>query len=140
MPEGFAEYLLSFRPSQQKGHGLLAAPFVCALRKKPFLQVLLVALDHLLNHLAADRAGLAGGQIAVVALLKVDADLPWCVFTTKTQFYFEVNTHQGGLMFFDLLKICYPCYIPYRVFCDFSNKAVKDTNTLPVGSSRPSNR
>ena len=78
MPEGFAEYLLSFRPSQQKGHGLLAAPFVCALRKKPFLQVLLVALDHLLNHLAADRAGLAGGQIAIVALLEVDADLPWC--------------------------------------------------------------
>lgn len=93
-----------------------------------------------LDHLAADRAGLAGGQIAVVALLEVDANLPWCVFTTKTQFYFEVNTHQGGLMFFDLLKICYPCYIPYRVFCDFSNKAVKDTNTLPVGSSRPSNR
>ena len=108
--------------------------------KEPFLQVLLVALDHLFDHLAADRAGLAGGQIAVVALLEVDADLPWCVFTTKTQFYFEVNTHQGGLMFFDLLKICYPCYIPYRVFCDFSNKAVKDTNTLPVGSSRPSNR
>lgn len=108
--------------------------------KEPFLQVLLVALDHLLNHLAADRAGLAGGQIAVVALLEVDADLPWCVFTTKNQFYFEVNTHQGGLMSFDLLKICYPCYIPHRVFCDFSNKAVKDTNTLPVGSSRPSNR
>ena len=107
--------------------------------KEPFLQVLLVALDHLFNHLAADGTGLAGGQIAVVALLEVDADLPWCVFTTKTQFYFEVNTHQGGLMFFGLLKICYPCYIPYRVFCDFSNKAVKDTNTLPVGSSRPSN-
>jgi len=28
VPEGFAEYLLSFRPSQQKGHGLLAAPFL----------------------------------------------------------------------------------------------------------------
>ena len=95
---------------------------------------------HLLDHLAADGTGLAAGQVAVVALLEVDANLPWCVFTTKTQFYFEVNTHQGGLMFFDLLKICYPCYIPYRVFCDFSNKAVKDTNTLPVGSSRPSNR
>lgn len=27
------------------------------------------------DHLAADRAGLAGGQIAVVALLEVDADL-----------------------------------------------------------------
>lgn len=46
--------------------------------KEPFLQVLLVALDHLFNHLAADRASLAGGQIAVVALLEVDADLPWC--------------------------------------------------------------
>ena len=95
---------------------------------------------HLLDHLAADGAGLAGGQVAVVAVLEIDAHFPWCVFTTKTQFYFEVNTHQGGLMFFDLLKICYPCYIPYRVFCDFSNKAVKDTNTLPVGSSRPNNR
>ena len=30
---------------------------------------------HFLNHLAADRAGLAGGQIAVVALLEVDANL-----------------------------------------------------------------
>ena len=78
MPEGFAEYLLSFRPSQQKGHGLLAAPFVCDLRKSLFLQVLLVALDHLLDHLAADGTGLAGGQVAVVALLEVDADLPWC--------------------------------------------------------------
>ena len=95
---------------------------------------------YVLDHLTADGAGFAGGQVAVVAVLEVDADFPWCVFTTKTQFYFEVNTHQGGLMFFDLLKICYPCYIPYRVFCDFSNKAVKDTNTLPVGSSRPSNR
>ena len=104
------------------------------------LQILLVGLDHLLDHLAAHGAGLAAGQVSVVALLQIDTHLPWCVFTTKTRFYFEVNTHQGDLMFFDLLKICYPCYIPYRVFCDFSNKAVKDTNTLPVGSARPSNR
>ena len=110
------------------------------IQGRRLLHTVLVGLDHLLDHLAADAAGLAGGQVAVIALLQVDADLPWCVFTTKNQFYFEVNTHQGGLMFFDLLKICYPCYIPYRVFCDFSNKAVKDTNTLPVGSSRPSNR
>lgn len=95
---------------------------------------------HLLYHLTAYGAGLTAGQIAVIALLEVYADLPWCVFTIKTQFYFEVNARQDGLMFFDLLKICYPCYIPHRVFCDFSNKAVKDTNTLPVGSARPSNR
>ena len=31
---------------------------------------------HLLDHLAADRAGLAGGQVAVVAVLEVDANLP----------------------------------------------------------------
>lgn len=97
MPEGFAEYLLSFRPSQQKGHGLLAAPFVCALRKKPFLQVLLVALDHLLNHLAADGAGLAGGQIAVVALLEVDADLPWCTPSIlKSPFAHVFALQKGG--------------------------------------------
>ena len=40
------------------------------------LQVLLVGLDHLLDHLAADRAGLAAGQVTVVAFLQVDANLP----------------------------------------------------------------
>ena len=40
------------------------------------LQALFVGLDHLLDHLAADRAGLAAGQVAVVALLEVDTDLP----------------------------------------------------------------
>ena len=38
-------------------------------------QILLVGFDHLLDHLAADRARLAGGQVAVVALLQVDANL-----------------------------------------------------------------
>ncbi len=32
--------------------------------------------SNFLDHLAADRAGLAAGQVAVVALLEVDADLP----------------------------------------------------------------
>ena len=45
------------------------------------LQALFVGLDHLLDHLAADRAGLAAGQVAVVALLEVDTDLPWCSFS-----------------------------------------------------------
>ena len=36
---------------------------------------------HLLDHLAADAAGLTGGQVAVVALLQVDANLPWCSFS-----------------------------------------------------------
>ena len=37
------------------------------------LQVLFVLLDHLADHLAADAAGLLGGQVAVVAFLQVDA-------------------------------------------------------------------
>ena len=40
------------------------------------LHAVLVGLDHLLDHLAADGAGLAGGQVAVIALLQVDADFP----------------------------------------------------------------
>ena len=39
------------------------------------LQALLVGLDHLLDHLAADGAGFTGGQVAVVAVLQVDANL-----------------------------------------------------------------
>ena len=39
------------------------------------LHGVLVGLDHLLDHLAADGAGFTGGQVAVVALLQVDADL-----------------------------------------------------------------
>ena len=33
---------------------------------------------HFLDHLAADGAGLAGGQVAVVAVGQIDAHLPWC--------------------------------------------------------------
>ena len=97
MPKGFAENLLSFRPSQQKGRGLLAAPFCLRFAKEPFLQVLLVALDHLFDHLAADGAGLAGGQIAVVALLEIDADFPWCTPNIlKSPFAHVFALRKGG--------------------------------------------
>ena len=49
------------------------------------------------DHLAAHGTGLAAGQVAVVALLQIDAHLLWCVFTTKIVFFFEVYTHQGML-------------------------------------------
>ena len=32
------------------------------------------------DHLAADGAGFAGGQVTVVAVGQVDTDLPWCPF------------------------------------------------------------
>ena len=38
---------------------------------------------NVLDHLAADRTGFAGGQVAVVALLQIDADFLRCVFTSK---------------------------------------------------------
>ena len=52
---------------------------------------------HLLNHLAADGTGLAGGQIAVVALLEVDADLPWCTPSIlKSPFAHVLALQKGG--------------------------------------------
>ena len=51
-----------------------ALSFYCAVYC--LLQAVLIGLDHLLDHLAADGAGLTGGQVAVVTLLQVDADLP----------------------------------------------------------------
>ena len=38
------------------------------------LQTLLVSLDHFLDHLAADGAGLAGGQVTVVAVSQIYAN------------------------------------------------------------------
>ena len=35
---------------------------------------------HLLDHLAADGAGFAGGQVTVVTVGQVHANLPWCPF------------------------------------------------------------
>jgi len=60
---------------KQKGAACWPRPFYAG---KKSLQVLLVALNHLLDHLAADGTGLARGEIAVIALLEVDANLPWC--------------------------------------------------------------
>ena len=47
---------------------------------------------HVLDHLAADGAGFAGGQVAVIAVLQVDADLPWCSFSS----YFLPGSGLGG--------------------------------------------
>ena len=35
---------------------------------------------HVLDHLAADGAGLTGGQVTVVTVGQVYANLPWCLF------------------------------------------------------------
>ena len=43
---------------------------------------------HVLDHLAAHGASLTAGQVAVIALLQVDADLPWCTYPNlKDRFY-----------------------------------------------------
>ena len=50
-----------------------------------------VSLDHLLDHLTADRACFAGGQVTVVALLQVDADLiASCASGTTNLLLFEL--------------------------------------------------
>ena len=35
---------------------------------------------HVLDHLATDGAGFPGGQVAVIAVGQVNADLPWCTY------------------------------------------------------------
>jgi len=35
---------------------------------------------YVLDHLAADRAGLTGGQMTVITVGQVDAHFPWCPF------------------------------------------------------------
>ena len=47
------------------------------------LHAVFIGGDHLFDHLSTIRTGLTGGQVAVVALLQIDAHLLWCVFTTK---------------------------------------------------------
>ena len=42
---------------------------------------------HLLDHLAADGACFAGGQVAVVAVGQVDAHFPWCPFYLLNSLY-----------------------------------------------------
>ena len=82
---GFFRNYLPFRRQRQSYFFDSLAQKRTALKPSAFvriwLQVLLVGLDHLLDHLAADGAGFAGGQVAVVAVLEVDADFPRRSFT-----------------------------------------------------------
>ena len=45
------------------------------LRRIAFLHAVLVCLDHLFDHLAADGTGLTAGEFAVAAVLEVHTDL-----------------------------------------------------------------
>ena len=74
----------------------MAAPSFAICEAYLCLQVLLVALDHLLDHLAADGTGLTGGEIAVVALLEVNANLPWCTpVILKCPFTHDLRYDEG---------------------------------------------
>ena len=67
------------------------------LSDRKLFHALLVSFDHLLDHLSADGTGLAGGQIAVVALLEVDANLPWCTpVILKCPFTHALRYDEGG--------------------------------------------
>ena len=75
---GFFRNDLPFRRQRQSYFFDSLAQKRTALKPSAFvriwLQVLLVGLDHLLDHLAAHAAGLTRGQVAVVAVLQVDAN------------------------------------------------------------------
>ena len=71
-PEGTG-FLLHDSPPRGRGRPLCPETQITV---RVLLHVVLVRLDHLLDHLAAHRTGLLAGQVAVVALLQVDAHLP----------------------------------------------------------------
>ena len=52
------------------------------------LHVALVGLDHFLDHLAANAAGLTRGQVAVVAFL--EAYLPWCSGSILKPYFYHI--------------------------------------------------
>lgn len=57
----------------------------------------LSVFDQALDHVAADVARLTAGQIAVVALLEVDANLPWCTpVILKCPFTHALRYDEGG--------------------------------------------
>ena len=43
--------------------------------ERDLLHTVFVSLDHLFDHVAADRASLLGSDVAVVTIVQVDADL-----------------------------------------------------------------
>ena len=60
---------------------MILCPFFRRKEKRLALvcHILLVGFDHLLHHLTAYGAGLTAGQIAVISLLEVYADLGSCL-------------------------------------------------------------
>ena len=77
-----------------------------------------VRFDHLLDHLATDRTGLSGGQVAIVALLQVNANL---VGSFHFEFLhsgfrlgnndFVVAGHSVTLLWFSISNFCCVCAI-----------------------------
>ena len=61
------------------------------MKRNELLHAVLVGLNHFLDHLSADGACLSGAEVAVVALLEVDAYLPWRSITSKTKRFLTVN-------------------------------------------------
>ena len=81
------------------------------------LQALLVGLDHLLDHLAAHGAGLTGGQVAVVALLQVDAHL-------LGSLHFELVHCFTSLGNIDLIAVLYSGFSPFSLLFGFVSAVI----------------
>lgn len=87
--EWFSFYVLQLgssctnRPDKTEHHPIGWCSAFPVRRVLLLCEVLLVRFDHLLHHLAAYGTGLTAGEIAVIALLEVYADLLWRFFTLK---------------------------------------------------------
>ena len=77
-----------------------------------------------LDHLAADGTGLLAGQIAVVAVLQVNADLPWCSFSILKRTFprWKEGLTPGGFR-----------EMANRFCVQFTDEFVMDSNALCKG-------
>ena len=72
---------------------------------------------HLLDHLAANGAGFTGGQVAVVALLQVNAHL-------LGSLHFELVHRFTSLGNIDLIAVLYSGFSPFSLLCGFLSAVI----------------
>jgi len=82
--------LLTTSPRRENARSIQSARFWAVYYG---LQILFVLLDHLANHFAADRTGLLGSQIAVIAFLQVDANLAGGLHLELLHGFLSVGLH-----------------------------------------------
>ena len=82
------------RPGKKSSRRRFDGSFPLGNEACRLLHAVFVGLDHLLDHLAADAAGLLGGQVAVITLLEVHADLVGSLHLKAIHRFAGIGVHE----------------------------------------------